>query len=402
MRPMTPQKANMLVELDRLEKLMPSYSDLLLDLSSVIRNTIWEASIRPVLAATLYSCNTVFAMLVDVFGESVDLIEMYIDYLDTHSNTYSREDLTRVYDAIRIKAGIYRAQTLVKEQWRQINPYLRKEYSQEELFSTNIIEILDDLFINIIDKYPDAFLLTMKDNRFSHLSRGRRGIWNNLADLCAPSIEVAKKCKIVNRWNPPEKRYLYLSADSADDLSSLTETVFEEMRMRAGENITVASFRYLPSKASARIADFDFDGVNREDIFAEFGIAEQKLVAEIVNKILDDGVAPTDDYIQDQIKLQDEATTKTNSIFAGKLFLKEICEAIFIPLDTDEDNDSVQRDKCYKAFHILAEYLESKGYSGISFPSTRMRLIGKRGSNLVLFDADSAEPILTTYMHLVR
>jgi hypothetical protein len=90
------------------------------------------------------------------------------------------------------------------------------------------------------------------------------------------------------------------------------------------------------------------------------------------------------------------------TVFAGKILLKEISEAIFVPLDDAEDNDKNEKDKCYKAFHVLAEYFESKGFAGITYPSTRMKLIGKSGSNLVLFNADSAEAVEGTFSTFVK
>ena len=40
--------------------------------------------------------------------------------------------------------------------------------------------------------------------------------------------------------------------------------------------------------------------------------------------------------------------------------------------------------------YVFAEWCENKGFAGIRYPSTRMKLIDHRGSNIVLFDADSA------------
>ena len=55
------------------------------------------------------------------------------------------------------------------------------------------------------------------------------------------------------------------------------------------------------------------------------------------------------------------------------------------------------KEKCYKSFHLLAEWCEGKGISGIRYPSTRMNLINERGPNLVLFDADSAKANETSF-----
>ena len=77
-------------------------------------------------------------------------------------------------------------------------------------------------------------------------------------------------------------------------------------------------------------------------------------------------------------------------VFSGQFLLKNICSAIFTPLDDDTDNDDELKERCYKSFHVFAEWCENKGFAGIRYPSTRMKLIGERGTNIVLFDANSA------------
>ena len=106
--------------------------------------------------------------------------------------------------------------------------------------------------------------------------------------------------------------------------------------------------------------------------------------------------------IKQKIQLKEYDIKRESAILMGRLLLKEICDAIFVPLDETEDNDLREKDKCYKAFHILAEFFENKGFAGICYPSTRMKLVGKTGKNLVLFNADSAEAKESTFKTFVQ
>lgn len=99
-------------------------------------------------------------------------------------------------------------------------------------------------------------------------------------------------------------------------------------------------------------------------------------------------------------KLRENKIEWLSNAFVGKLLLKELCDAIFIPLDDNVENE--EKNKYYNSFHILAEYLENRGYKRICYPSTRMKLIGKTGRNTVLFDADSAEAIEETFEIFIK
>lgn len=68
MKTIFPRQYDMIIELGRLEKLMPSYSELLRKLSLVIRNKVWDKSDEKKLAVVLYACNQVLEILVDICG----------------------------------------------------------------------------------------------------------------------------------------------------------------------------------------------------------------------------------------------------------------------------------------------------------------------------------------------
>lgn len=395
MKTIFPRQYDMIIELGRLEKLMPSYSELLRKLSLVIRNKVWDKSDEKKLAVVLYACNQVLEILVDSVGDQIEILEMYIEYLNKHSGIYSNYNLSNDYNAVMAHIQIFKTQELVKEHWKQINPYFRKEYAREDLLSKDLTEILDDFFDNVVKICPEVFLLTMDDEKFKHLSRGRRGSWTGKKDLEAPSIEVAKKNNIINRWNPPSKRYLYLVAGDGSDND--TETACEEMRIKTDETLTVASFQFLEDPKKSLILDLDYEDTTRQEIFDFAELYEKEQVKEIISRIYSEGISITKEEIAHQVKLREDKTIWLANAFIGKLLLKEICDAIFVPLDENEDNDKDEKDKCYKSFHILAEYLENRGYQGISYPSTRMKLIGKKGRNLVLFNADSAEAVEGTF-----
>lgn len=389
MKSIFPRQYNMIFELGRLEKLMLSYPDLLRKLSLIIRNKVWDKADIKRLAMVLNACNQVFEVLVESVGDQIEFLEMYVEYLNKHSSVYSKYDLSNEYNTVKAQIQIFKTQELVKEHWKQINPYFRKEYAREDLLSKDLTEILDDFFDNVVKICPEVFLLSMNDEKFKHLSRGRRGAWKQRKDLAAPSIEVAEEHNIINRWNPPSKRYLYMVA--GDGSENDMETACEEMRVKPDEVLTIAKFHYMGDPKDALILDLDYEDVTRQEIFDFAEMYEKEQVKEIISRIHSEEISITKEEIAHQVKLREDKTIWLANAFVGKLLLKEICDAIFVPLDEKEDNDKDEKDKCYKSFHILAEYLEKRGYQGISYPSTRMKLIGKKGRNLVLFDADSAE-----------
>lgn len=400
MKSLFPRTYDMIYELDKLEKLMNSYINPLIFLSRSIRRTIWNLSNESRLAATLHGCNLVFGALVKMYGEYIEILEMYVDYLDQHSNTYTILPLTEIYDSVRANIAVFKTQDLVKEHWKQINPYFKKEYAKEDLLSVDLTAILDDFFNNIVTVCPEQFLLSLDNDKFEHLLRGRRKEWHCKNDLCAPSIEVAKANNIINRWNPPDKRYLYLVAGKGTPED--TETAFQEMRIKPGELVTLANFEVCDAAKKAIIIDLDYENILRNDIFDFAERTEKEQVNRIVRQIAESGMSPKEEYVKQQINLEDSKTKWLANAFVGKLLLKEICDAIFAPLDENEDNDNDEKDKCYKAYHILAEYFENRGYGGICYPSTRMKLIKKQGSNLVLFNADSATPIQESFRSIER
>ena len=72
----------------------------------------------------------------------------------------------------------------------------------------------------------------------------------------------------------------------------------------------------------------------------------------------------------------------------AKQILKLICQSIYTKVDEVSEEE---KEKAYRSFHVLSEYLESKRITGIIYPCTRTnKIVGK---NLVLFNIDDAKPI---------
>lgn len=142
--------------------------------------------------------------------------------------------------------------------------------------SKDLIEILDDFFDNIVKVCPEEFLITMNNKKLKFLSRGSRGSWNKKEDLAAPSIEIAKNNNIINRWNPSDRKYLYLvgKEHSGNDV----ETICEELRAQAGEIITTASFRFI-GDINFKILDLDYETLTHQEIINFAKAFEKKQVA---------------------------------------------------------------------------------------------------------------------------
>ena len=96
-------------------------------------------------------------------------------------------------------------------------------------------------------------------------------------------------------------------------------------------------------------------------------------------------------YVREQIERVmathpiDRTIIEKNSV---KQILKLICSCIYQKVD---EADEAAKEKAYKSFQILAEYLEGKGITGIIYPCTRTNRI--KGKNVVLFNIHDAVPI---------
>ena len=390
------QRVNMHQELAKLERLMPSYKDLLLKLSKVIRNHVWGVSDESNLAVYLNRANCIFAISVEVLGETFYLIDMYIDLLCKQSRYFTSHDITGAFGKLKMEIAVLKTQELIKEQWKQLNPLFSSEYDNDDIFKKNILELFDDVYRETIELYPDAFTVNL--GSINNICRGRGGKKTSTDDVLPPQIGVGG----INRWNPPSKRYGYYAVSTIVEVydASFTwveKTCYEELRKAKGDEITFADFTVVPIANNSVIMNLDYSEISRRDVEQIIINSQNQLTSEIVSEMLKTRMTPEKSNITKMIATKSPLSNKAVRIYCGKLFFKELCDAIFIPIDDDQVAvDSLYKEKCYTSFHLLAEYLESKRIKGVLFPSTRMMLLGKSGTNLVLFNPDDVAPIDTS------
>ncbi len=273
----------------------------------------------------------------------------------------------------------------VSQAWDEMNPYNEMKPSHLK----TLIDLLDDFFQNCVDKYPKSFLVRYAD--LGTLTRCRKGCYTKESDVFPPPLEIAKKFNIVNRWNPPGKTYLY-AAHSWDNsqLKNYTEnefTCFEEMRAEKGTVYTFAEFHNNIGSNEKQVLNMDYTGITQSDIEDYCDDKIKKQANKIAAALLSSGIRTLPP--KEQIRPFIESDTQKLAIeFVGNSFLLPICQTIFTPIDDDKYNDGEGRDRAYKSFHILADYLESKGIAGVIYPSTRAALRDVHTQNAVLFYPD--------------
>lgn len=350
----------------------------------IIRNKIWGNSDEYTLAFILHTINDTLTFSIDILGEHIEFIQLYIEMLVKYEKLYSRSNIQKLFDNFLKEIEFYKTEISLKEHWDYINPFLKTEHDENDFYGKNLIELLDDMFENIIHVCQKSFFV--EKSSLGTLLRGRRGEYNAVKDLYPPSIKVAEDNNILNRWNPPNKRYNYLVIEQ-DGRENAQETVLRELRSKSYENYTICRFVSQNEKSAKDqlLINLDYQELSVGDIWLDTQIKLNKITQDYIENLINkNNYDLTANVIEDKTKLL--ATE-----FAGKYLLSALCSAIFVPLDDDEDNDIIKKERCYKSFHILAEYFEKKEYGGIIYPSTRMKKYGKHGTNVVLFKADSVK-----------
>lgn len=284
----------------------------------------------------------------------------------------------------------------VQQAWSELNPLNHLKPSHPK----TLIDLLDDFFSICVDRYPDPFLLKCKD--LGIITRCRKGEFNTEKDILPPSIDIAEANNIVNRWNPPGKRYLY-AAHSRDNpqYSGLTQneyTCFKEMRAKKGIKYTFADFRARSGSEDKSILNMDYTGILQSDINAYCEKEIQNHAYTIASGLLKARVNPSRKQLQPMIQRDAE---KLATFYIGSSFFLPICQTIFTAIDDDKCADGKAREKAYKSFHVLAEYLEAKNIAGVIYPSTRTALHSIHTQNIVIFNVEDFSAIPGSLRKLV-
>lgn len=210
----------------------------------------------------------------------------------------------------------------------------------------------------------------------------------------------------MNRWNPPGKTYLYLSFEKQEkrfsDKLSINEYIcLEECRAQKGDKYSFCNFSAVKG---GKILDLSYNDVEYWKYLRDLEKYGEKIKKSIVTSILSDPekikeMGTTNESTSRYLKRHvDNSAFERDfiEINTAKQYLKLVCNAIYKKVD---ENDNSGKMKAYKSFHILAQYLEKKGITGIIYPCTRTKKIV--GKNLVLFNKNDAKPIAGSIREIV-
>ncbi len=389
-----PKKYDMISEATRLEDLMPSYSVIMRKLGRIIRNKIWRMSDEDSLARYLNICNQLLEITVSEVGDNLDVAQFYISLLKKHSYFFTSGNIGGYFIEVEEMIQQEHIKEMFYDLWRKANPYYMDEFKDDETYKKGIIELIEEMLIDLERRGIDSVFV--KEGDLGLLCRGRKNKHDKAEEIFPPTIEVAVKNNSINRWNPPDRRYIYLvDGDKEKDITSADRVCLAELRAKDGETYTLVNFKVQDSANDKKLLRLDYEYIAISDI-------EQKKDDKLAQIIKDDvdilkqqypfDVTELNERIKSITQGQEEEVKEIASEYLAQTFFKYLCEVIFIPLDDDEDNNKVKKDRCYKAFHTLALYLEQKGIAGIVYPSTRMKKRKESGTNIVLFNVDDVIP----------
>ncbi|MCD2347166.1 hypothetical protein [Clostridium guangxiense] len=186
----------------------------------------------------------------------------------------------------------------------------------------------------------------------------------------------------LNRWNPDNKMFLYLGCSVYKSMTvedsywnSCDLTCINEVRAEPNKNIKISIAKFLINEdyKDEKILNLDIEKNYLDKKFNE-GISEMESKFKNIPNDSEKNIMESFNNIE---KIFWKTLYKTTEKVKNDYFI----DTIFSPIAQNE-NPEVE----YKLFHILAEEAEKLGCVGILYPSTRMKLIGKKGTNLVLFD----------------
>lgn len=333
----------------------------------------------------LKSINDIFknfiAILLDVESDKKDEMDYLSDaFFDIYFSSLKKYHLYTKIDVINLFEREYRKdfQQQILNNWKDIN--------KNDMEGKSFVEVFDDFHQNVLEKYPRIFIKKLGDLKY--LYRAQEGYHFNDYNRMIPW-----PAKTDNRWNPTGETFLYLGYNESkeiydDTINIIEKTCFEELRLKKDKDVTVCCFK--PAFRNQKILNLCYEDLSYDEINYELDKRIQSHVNRGENKIrskMASGKRFTEESLKKEIhQLTNNPSFKkmnqnNTQIYLGKLFMKGIDEAVFLPISEDDPT----RD-AYKPFHLLSKYLINKGYVGVIYRSTRMNLIGQQGKNVVLFD----------------
>lgn len=335
--------------------------------------------------------NNICEAILNVFSESQkelvidNFFELYLKYLQRYSYF--------IGDIVSIFKDTYR-QNLQCQIYNHWNSMVEKK--SDNVMEKNFLEVFDDIHESCISKYESIFVKRLGD--LKNLYRAQRGKHFDNYERMIPKDEYVKN---KNRWNPEGVAFMYLGLDEEVKqydkvINFIEKTCFEELRLKKDEYVSICKFK--PVKSEGKIINLCYEDISYKEIdrkSEEFMnvitkveineiLTNKKYHEEIINSMKKEEVIKK--IIEKEFKEKQVRSIirKETEIYLANLIMKSIDEAVFLPVDIEEDPEL----KAYVPFHYLANYLISKGYSGILYRSTRMNKIGLKGKNLVLFNKE--------------
>ena len=389
-----PRKYDMISEVTRLEDLMPSYNEIMRALGKVIRNKVWRLSNEDSLAQYLYTCNQLLELTISALGESTYIAEFYIKLLKKHSYVFTPHNIDVYFDETEEMIQQEHTRELFANLWRKANPYYMDEFEDDETYKKSIIELVDEILTDMNNRGINSIFV--KEGDLGLLCRGRRQEHSRAEEIYPPTIDVAIKNNSINRWNPPDRRYIYLvDGEKEKDEASADRVCLAELRAKRNETFTLVNFTVQESACEKKLLRLDYEHLAISDIEKQKDEKLEQIIKNDVNVLKQQypfDVDELNERIRSITNGQKKDVTEIASEYLAKTFFKYLCDVIFVPLDDDEDNDDKKKDRCYKAFHSLALNLEQKGIAGVVYPSTRMKKRKKTGTNIVIFEVDDVIP----------
>lgn len=371
-----------LFELERLENFCDRYKTELRVLSKRIRRDIWKDGNDYVLAGILKSLNdSLEAQYPDRTACTVDTVLDYTHTLGKYNIFINPKLDAGYYEKLIDDILLENAKVIIDEKWKNVNT------SSDG--SRTFLETFGEVFTQSIELRKEEFFRPLKKSDI--LCRVVDG-WGHDTDRFIPWPNKAQ-----NRWNPPGRTYLYLSfAESLQaynaDFSISEYVCLEEFRAKKGEKYSFCLFETAKEGNILDLSYNDIDlGVYRRKLDNYKHGLEKVIFSEIISdpkkveryrrsgKELEKAIKQKSEGMVDHQVIADAVT---------KQYLKMVCNCIYKKVDEKDDD---KKEEAYRSFHILSEYLESRGVTGIIYPCTRTnKVIGK---NVVLFNIHDATPI---------
>lgn len=370
--------------------------------TQAIRNTVLEEqneNAKKILFSAINSMNEIVKIFDGIFegfrDEEIDslYVNKYLEVINIYyclctGNSFFSKYSQKYWGEIN---------KLVLSIWKDSN---FDEKQKDDLF----IRAFNDLLGNALLSQPEVCERKLSD--FQNMYRATKYKVNDAYNYIMPDPDYCND----NRWNDDGVAFLYLAYDNEDgvyrNIKVAEKTCFEECRTIEGTEIAICKF--VSKNDSAKIMYLAYQDVDYDLLLAELNQKAKPVSDKIMqvisektrtkNKLNQYAKSGREDLFKRELKkIMDNAgindqikRTVENYLFIT--LLGNICDSVFYAVDKEEDPEL----EAYIPFRKFSKYLIHLGYAGVAFRSTRMEKIGLRGTNLVLFNPNNAEPIKGT------